>query len=95
MEFYTSTVNKYISIKREYQKNMSDSSRKNGVMDQERYRKWAIQHKWTEHEYHVQDIKHMLHRNIKYYVIQPSLLVRNFQRFLYSCLYTHVNAKQN
>ena len=47
IEIHTSSVNTYISIARELQKNLLDPSRKNSVMDQGKYIKWASQQKWT------------------------------------------------
>ena len=42
-----------ISLAREFQKNLSDTSCKNGVIYQGKYRKQSSKNKWTENDYHV------------------------------------------
>ena len=65
MEMHISTVSKYISLGREYNKHILDPSRKNGVMNQGRSRKRSSQRKWTACEYHVQYIKYVSHKTVK------------------------------
>ena len=53
MTLQTLTVNKDTSLAMELQKKPLGPSRKNGVMDQGKYKKLASQQKWTAYEYHV------------------------------------------
>ena len=54
---YTSTLNIDIIIARQFQKIISDSTYKNGVIDKVNDKKLPSKLKWTYIEYHVQDIK--------------------------------------
>ena len=47
--------NSDVSLSRQFQKHLSNTSRKNGVIDQGGYIKWAIKWKWKKQEYHVQE----------------------------------------
>ena len=78
MTLQTLTVNKDTSLAMELQKKPLGPSRKNGVMDQDKYRKWSIQRNWTDHDYHVQDINYVSHTTVKNYVQQHSLLNIHF-----------------
>ena len=76
MYIHTSTVNKYISLEKGFQKNLSDPSRKNVVLDKGKYVKRASQRKWTECDYHVQDSKDMSHTSVKFLcatILSPAL----------------------
>ena len=43
---------------------MSKEHRKNGVIDQGKYRKRASKRKWTDREYHVQDNADVAHKDL-------------------------------
>ena len=47
-EIHTSTQKGDISLAREFQKQLLDPSRKNGVIDQGKYWKWSSERKWTD-----------------------------------------------
>ena len=65
MEIHTSTVNKDISLEREFEKNLSEPTRKHGVMDQGKDRKRDSKRKWDESVYYVQDRKDVPHTAVK------------------------------
>ena len=46
---------------------MSMEHRKDGVIDQVKYRKRVSKRKWTDREYHVQDNADVLHKDVKIY----------------------------
>ena len=69
---------KYISLAREFQKYTSDPTCKHGVMDQGNYIKRASTWKFTEHDYHVQDNKYVLHTSV---II--SCVTTHFTEFLF------------
>ena len=62
---HTSMINKYISIDREYQKLLLDSTQCIGLIDHEKYRKWPSKRKWSDHEYHIQGNKDVQHKEAK------------------------------
>ena len=65
MQIHTSTQKHGISLAREFQKHRSDTSHRNGVIDQIRYIKWVSQRKWTEHAYHVQDRNNVTKKSVE------------------------------
>ena len=58
MEMHTSTENSDISLAKKFQKHISDTSRAHGLIDNEKDRKLNSRSKWTERDYHVQEIKY-------------------------------------
>ena len=54
-----------VRLAQEFQKHLSNASRKNVVIDQGKYIKLSIKWKWTEQEYHVQEDNHMTHKVLK------------------------------
>ena len=58
-----------VSMAKESQKNMSKEHCKYGVIDQGKYRKISSKIKWTDIEYHVQDISDVAHKDVKIYIV--------------------------
>ena len=56
-----------VSLAKLFQKNLSKEHRKNGVIDQEKYRKRVSKRKSTDREYHVQDNADVPHKDVKMY----------------------------
>ena len=52
----SSTQNNNVSMAKEFQKHLYKNHHKHGFIDQGKYRKITSKRKWTEIEYHVQDI---------------------------------------
>ena len=50
-----------ISLAQEFQKNLSNKSHKNGVIDQGNYRKWESKFKCIEQEYNLQEYNDVTH----------------------------------
>ena len=46
---------------------MSKEHRKNGIIDQVKYRKRSSKRKWTDREYHVQDNADVAYKDVKVY----------------------------
>ena len=65
MTMHTSTINKGISLAREFQKHLLDQSHKNGVMDQGNYIKCSSLKKCGENYYHFRYIKHVSHTSVE------------------------------
>ena len=78
MVIHTSMNNTYISLAREFQKNISDPTRTHGLIDHRKYREKFSNHKWTEREYHVQDRKDVQQKSVK-----MSCASTQFQTFLF------------
>ena len=62
---YKSISNTDISIGREFQENISDQTRAYGFIDHVKDMKQASKPKWTEREFHVQDIKYLQKKPVK------------------------------
>ena len=60
------------SLAKESQKHLSKDHRKDGVIDQGKYRKISSKITWTDREYHVQDSSDVAHKDVKMYR-NPSL----------------------
>ena len=72
MVMHTSNVNIYISLARDFHKDLSDPTRKHGLMDQVNGRKRDSKGKCTECGYHVQYRKYVLQKSIRCNVLQTS-----------------------
>ena len=62
MFMHTKMSNTYINLVRVFQKHLSDPTSAHGLIDNGKYKKLDSKHKWTEHEYHVQDRKDVQRR---------------------------------
>ena len=63
MQMHTLTQNSGVSLDKEFQKNMSKQHRKNGSIDQGKYKKRASERKCTDREYHFHDNADVLHKD--------------------------------
>ena len=65
MVMHTITRTSNASLACVFQKHLSNAARKHGVIDQEKYKKWASKRKWTEREYHVHNDDYIAHKYVK------------------------------
>ena len=65
ISIHTSTENIDISLARESQNNLSDTTRAHGLLDPGKCIKRSIKQKWNEREYHVQYRKDVSHVSVK------------------------------
>ena len=56
---HTSMSNTCISIESSFKKHLSDTACAHGLIDNGKYKEQYNKHKWTDREYHVQDIKYV------------------------------------
>ena len=61
------TVNKDVSLAKEFKDHLEGEHRKNGAIDQEKSRKRFMKRKWTERKYHVQDNASVELKDVKMY----------------------------
>ena len=68
---------KDFSLAKQFQKHLSKENRKNGVIDQRKYRKIPSKRKFTYREYHVQYNTDVSHKYVKMYYDkkQPPILL--------------------
>ena len=53
MEIHTGTQKDDTSLSKEFQQHLTNNHRKNGVIDKVKYKKWFMEIKLTDREYHV------------------------------------------
>ena len=64
---YYCTPKKYVSLAKEFPKNLSKDDRKHRVIYQGKYMKLSSKRKWTDREYHVQYNADVAHKYLKMY----------------------------
>ena len=57
--------NNYVSLAMEFQQHLTKEHHKNGVIDQDKYKK--MERKWTYRKYHVQDNADVEHKYVRIY----------------------------
>ena len=65
MAIHTSTNREEVSIARQCQEHLSETTRKNGVIDQGNYIKQESKHKWNYSKYCVKKTYDVTHRSVK------------------------------
>ena len=61
------TQNYDVSLAKEFQKHLIEKHRRDGVIDQGKYKKTFMERKWTDIQYHVQDNDDVSHQDVKTY----------------------------
>ena len=61
MQIHTCNQNNDVSLDKEFQQHLTNKYRKDGVIDQGKYKKRFIERKWTDIQYHVQDNADVTH----------------------------------
>ena len=72
MVIHTSISNTDISLARLFQKHLSYPTREHDLVGHRKYSKRFSKRKWTEREYHFQDIKYVQQTSVKNHVLQRS-----------------------
>ena len=67
MASQTATKNTDVSLALEFQKHSSNKSRKNGIFDDVKHKKYQWKKNWTNIEYNVQHNKYAEHQGVKIY----------------------------
>ena len=73
MQMHTSTKNNDVNMDKEFQQHPSKNHLKNGVIDQEKYRKTASERKWTDIDYHIQNNSDVEQKYVKIYYNKKKL----------------------
>ena len=61
------TPKHYVSLAKEFQKNLSKDDCKHGEIDQGKYKETSSKRKWTDREYHVKDYADVSHKYVRMY----------------------------
>ena len=56
-----------VSLAKKFQQHLTRKHRKDGVIDQGKYKKRFMDRKWTDRQYHVQDNATFEHQDVKMY----------------------------
>ena len=67
MQMHTGNQKDDVSLAKELQHFMTKNNRKNGVIDQVKYKKQYMERKWTYRQYHVQDNSYVENQDLKIY----------------------------
>ena len=67
MQMHTGNQKDDVSLAKELQHFMTKNNRKNGVIDQVKYKKQYMERKWTYRQYHVQDNSYVEKQDLKIY----------------------------
>ena len=67
MQMYTGNQKDDVSLAKELQHFLTKNNRKNGVIDQVKYKKRYMERKWTHRKYHVQDSSDVENQDLKTY----------------------------
>ena len=63
VQIYTGNQNNDVSLAKEFQQHLTKEHRKNGGIDQGKYKKRASERKCTDREYHFHDNADVLHKD--------------------------------
>ena len=64
---HTSTHNDNVSLAQLFQKHLSNSSHKRGILDNVRHKKHSSKQKWTNREYRMQNTEDVENQYVKIY----------------------------
>ena len=67
MQIHTGNQRYDVSLAKEFQHHLTKYHRKNGVIDQGKYKKLFMEIKWTDRQYHVQDNSAVSHKDVRMY----------------------------
>ena len=67
IQMHTGNHNNGLSLAKELQQHLTKEHRKDGAIDQSKYKKRLMELKWTERHYHVQDNAAIVHQYVKMY----------------------------
>ena len=67
MQIHTGNQKYDVTLDKEFQHYLTKENRKNGVIDQGKYKKIFMERKWTYRKYHVQDNADVAHQDVRMY----------------------------
>ena len=78
MQIHTRNQNNDVSLSKKFQHHLTKQHRKNGVIDQGKYRRIFMEIKWTDRQYYAQDNADVAHKDVKMYCNTNRFLLLSF-----------------